>query len=146
MINGKYTSISPCLLWFQSDLFYYTVLCDVTVVLMFSKFMYFYLIQVILTKAHTSEGFLKFKYINGLVQDCSNSIANALELLQSCTKPSTSMSYCTRNVTLVCQQWSHISFALSYWYIHYVTLLSLYSNVNVKTVVLWMNKQLCTIQ
>ena len=26
--------------------------------------------------------------INGLVQDCSNSIANALELLQSCTKPS----------------------------------------------------------
>ena len=28
-------------------------------------------------------------YINGLVQDCSNSIANALGLLQSCTKPST---------------------------------------------------------
>ena len=27
-------------------------------------------------------------YINGLVQDCSNSIANALELLQSCPKPS----------------------------------------------------------
>ena len=26
--------------------------------------------------------------IEGLVQDCSNSIANALELLQSCTKPS----------------------------------------------------------
>ena len=26
--------------------------------------------------------------INGLVQDCSNSIANALELLQSCTEPS----------------------------------------------------------
>ena len=25
---------------------------------------------------------------NGLVQGCSNSIANALELLQSCTKPS----------------------------------------------------------
>ena len=25
--------------------------------------------------------------IGGLVQDCSNSIANALELLQSCTKP-----------------------------------------------------------
>ena len=29
------------------------------------------------------------EYIDGLVQDCSNSIANALELLQSCTKPST---------------------------------------------------------
>ena len=28
--------------------------------------------------------------IDGLVQDCSNSIANALELLQSCTKPSMS--------------------------------------------------------
>ena len=27
-------------------------------------------------------------YIDGLVQGCSNSIANALELLQSCTKPS----------------------------------------------------------
>ena len=27
-------------------------------------------------------------YFDGLVQDCSNSIANALELLQSCTKPS----------------------------------------------------------
>ena len=25
---------------------------------------------------------------DGLVQDCSNSIADALELLQSCTKPS----------------------------------------------------------
>ena len=28
-----------------------------------------------------------FPYINGLVQDCSNSIALAMELLQSCTKP-----------------------------------------------------------
>ena len=27
-------------------------------------------------------------YIDGLVHDCSNAIANALELLQSCTKPS----------------------------------------------------------
>ena len=26
-------------------------------------------------------------YIDGLVQDCSNSIAKALELLQSCAKP-----------------------------------------------------------
>ena len=26
-------------------------------------------------------------HIHGLAQDCSNSIANALELLQSCTKP-----------------------------------------------------------
>ena len=28
------------------------------------------------------------EYIDGLVQDYSNSIAKALELLQSCTKPS----------------------------------------------------------
>ena len=27
------------------------------------------------------------QYIDGLMQDCSNSIANAMELLQSCTKP-----------------------------------------------------------
>ena len=27
-------------------------------------------------------------HIDGLVQDCNNSIASALELLQSCTKPS----------------------------------------------------------
>ena len=32
--------------------------------------------------------YLKLQYdINGFVQDCSNSIANALGLLQSCTKP-----------------------------------------------------------
>ena len=31
----------------------------------------------------------KYKlYIDGSVQDCSNSIANALELLQSCSEPS----------------------------------------------------------
>ena len=29
---------------------------------------------------------LKQSYTDGLVQDCSNSIVNALELLQSCTK------------------------------------------------------------
>ena len=28
------------------------------------------------------------KYIDGLVQDCSNSIALEMELLQSCSKPS----------------------------------------------------------
>ena len=27
-------------------------------------------------------------HVDGLVQNCSNSIANALELLQSCAKPS----------------------------------------------------------
>ena len=28
-----------------------------------------------------------FEYVAGLAQDCSNSIANTMELLQSCTKP-----------------------------------------------------------
>ena len=31
------------------------------------------------------------QYIDGLVQDCSNSSALAMELLQSCTKPSISL-------------------------------------------------------
>ena len=30
---------------------------------------------------------LNDKYTDGLVQDCSNSIALAMELMQSCTKP-----------------------------------------------------------
>ena len=42
-------------------------------------------------------------YINGLVQDCSNTIANALELLQSCTKPSI---YSDHQVSsLLVQEW-----------------------------------------
>ena len=40
-------------------------------------------------------------HIDGLVQDCSNSIANALELLQSCTKPSTyGLSQITKGIPL----------------------------------------------
>ena len=31
--------------------------------------------------------YLLWNHFDGLVQDCSNSIANAVELLQSCTKP-----------------------------------------------------------
>ena len=38
--------------------------------------------------------------INGLVQDCCKSVANALELLQSCTKQS---------------RWSHDNLSLSWW-------------------------------
>ena len=37
---------------------------------------------------------IHYQYIDGLVQDCSNSIANTLELLKSCTK-STAMTYFT---------------------------------------------------
>ena len=36
-------------------------------------------------------------YLYGLVQDYSNSSANALELLQSCTKPS--ISFLTKKIT-----------------------------------------------
>ena len=34
-------------------------------------------------------------YVDGLMQDCNNSIANTLELLQSCTKPSIFRKYHT---------------------------------------------------
>ena len=37
---------------------------------------------------HMMDSFMVADHIDGLVQDCSNSIANALELLQSCSKPS----------------------------------------------------------
>ena len=46
-------------------------------------------------------------YIDGLVQDCNNSIVNALELLQSCTKPSISW-YCI-------QSWPHFYQTRSAW-------------------------------
>ena len=47
-----------------------------------------------------------YGYFNGLVKDCSNSIADALELLQSCTKPSI-ISHCVwslklGNISLIC--------------------------------------------
>ena len=42
-------------------------------------------------------------YINGFVQDCSISIANALEILQSCTKPLISIvSICHKMYTWFC--------------------------------------------
>ena len=37
-------------------------------------------------------------HFESLVQDCSNSIANALDLLQSCTKPSISDELCFWNI------------------------------------------------
>ena len=43
-------------------------------------------------------------YIDGLVQDCSNSIALAMELLQLCTKPSTwaYMAFQTKGNSTIC--------------------------------------------
>ena len=43
-------------------------------------------------------------HVNGLVQNCSNSIANALELLQSCTKPSICLS-CQYFSILILHMW-----------------------------------------
>ena len=40
------------------------------------------------TACFTDYQISKYRYIDGLAQDCSNSIANALELLQSFNKPS----------------------------------------------------------
>ena len=37
-------------------------------------------------KNYTKQDLNNLYYLNGLVQDCSNSTANALELLQSCIK------------------------------------------------------------
>ena len=47
-------------------------------------------------------------HIDGLVQDCSNSIANALALLQSCTKP----SICTS--TDLYSQWSYCQYHVGF--------------------------------
>ena len=51
------------------------------------------------------------KYIDGLVQDCSNSIANALKLLQPCTKSSICISQFV--FSNGCRQ-SNV-FLLTYW-------------------------------
>ena len=51
-----------------------------------------------------------YAYVDGLVQDCSNSIANALELLQSCTMPSMwYLNYNARNNLI------HLGLALYHW-------------------------------
>ena len=49
-------------------------------------------------------------YIYGLVQDCSNSIANALVLLQSCTKPSISSLYFMKYTFCLIQSLININF------------------------------------
>ena len=44
-------------------------------------------------------------WMDGLVQDCSISIANALEILQSCTKPSESVDESDDNITHENKAW-----------------------------------------
>ena len=45
-------------------------------------------IQISWLSDNLNDEISELDYFDGLVQDCSNSIGNALELLQSCTKPS----------------------------------------------------------
>ena len=47
--------------------------------------------------SHNTIESLQWSIINGSVQDCSNSIANALELLKSCTEPSI-YAYCHHGI------------------------------------------------
>ena len=60
-------------------------------------------------------------HINGLVQDCSISIANALEILQSCTKPSIYESLRLNELTLLvlrqesCGKITSVSLLLMPW-------------------------------
>ena len=60
--------------------------------------------------------------INGCVQDCSISIANAQEIPQSCTKPqilsptNTLMAKCKAAVTPLLTHWSYCSLPLSHRY------------------------------
>ena len=46
-----------------------------------------FIISLNYPKTYPQTWCISLSYLDGLVQDCSNSIANALELLQSCTKP-----------------------------------------------------------
>ena len=74
---------------------------------------------------------IKQEYIDVLAQDCGNSIADALELSQSCIKPSicrvrrntikTASEHIEglvqKDVTLVLTQWSYVFLALTHRYI-----------------------------
>ena len=70
-----------------------TYIINLMVYILKQKYIY---LQIISKSKHTNSLLLSFQIfrflsdicINGLVQGCSNTIANALELLQFCTKPS----------------------------------------------------------
>ena len=49
--------------------------------------------------------FYHTSHIDGLVQDCSNSSALAMELLQSCTKPSILLFYTEKEVLHILMAW-----------------------------------------
>ena len=57
---------------------------------------------------------LPWHHIDGLVQDCSNSSALAMELLQSCAKPSIYQTWCKSVVSPLLMHWRYYSFALSH--------------------------------
>ena len=77
------------------------------------------------------------------MQDCSNSIANALELLQSCTKPSMLcyillkhgyLCACKTAVTPLLMHWSYCSLALS----HQCYVISSYWNMVIYALIIMM--------
>ena len=47
-----------------------------------------YKLHILKKYSDISQGPISLGLIDGFMQDCSNSIANAMELQQSCTKPS----------------------------------------------------------
>ena len=71
-------------------------------------------------------------HIDGLVQECSNSIANALELLQSCTKPS---MWCPSSWSAV------VKGSLRAWWhnVHYPTNVDKMTNYTFKDILQWRN-------
>ena len=75
-------------------------------------------------------------YIDGLVQDCSNSIANALESLQSCAKPSicsllsVQFGQCVADMVLLLTMAEQFMWVLPYtWKFKMICLISLVNNI-----------------
>ena len=70
-------------------------------------------------------------HIDGLVQDCSNSIANTLKLLQSCTKPSIYWNYIKIiKVTIL----NSLCFVVVWWG-HFTHILPLFFRVTLQALI-----------
>ena len=57
--------------------------------------------------------YLKNKYIDGLAQDCSNSIANVLQLLQSCAK---TLMLCVKKRRITSQITKFLIHHINFWH------------------------------
>ena len=78
--------------------------------------------------------------IDGLVQDCSNSSALAMELLQSCAKPSL---YCLReiwcHINNWAQTWKPVRCLCTWWYVANLTIFIIFVAVGFT----WLRNLLC---